>query len=78
MGLRILKRTFLRLWFLKYAAESQSAGFTADTFETANTLQIVGAFFRLYAVFAQSVAVLAVGAFVGVESQKKSGDAIEK
>jgi len=71
LGLRILKRTFLCLWFLKYAAESQSAGVTPDAFEAANTPQAIRAFFRLYAVFTQSMTVLAVGTFVGVEPQKK-------
>lgn len=71
LGFRVFKGTFLYLRFLKYAAESQSAGVTADAFEAANTSQVVGAFFRLYPVFAQFMTVLAVGAFVGVEPQEK-------
>ncbi len=71
LGLRIHKRTFLRLWFFKYAAESQSARVAPDAFEAANTSQVIKAFLRLYPVFAQLMAPLAVGAFVGVESQEK-------
>lgn len=71
LGVRVHKRTFLLLWFLKYAAESQSAGVTLDALEAAITPQAIRAFFRLYAVLAQSMTVLAVGIFVGVEPQKK-------
>lgn len=71
LGFRIFKGTFLCLRFLKYAAESQSAGVTPDAFEAAITPQAIRAFFRLYAVFTQFMAVLAVGTFVGVELQKK-------
>jgi len=78
LGFRVFKSTSLCLRSLKYAAESQSAGVTPDAFEAAITPQAIRVFFRLYAVLAQSMTVLAVGIFVGVEPQKKGWDAIEK
>ncbi len=71
LGFRVFKGTFLCLRFLKYAAESQSAGVTPDAFEAAITPQTIRAFFRLYAVFAQLMAPLAIGALIGVEPQEK-------
>ena len=55
----------------KDAAQGQSAGAAADTFEAAITPQVIGAFLRLYPVFTHFMAPLAVVTFLSIEPQEK-------
>jgi hypothetical protein len=62
----------------KYAAERQSFGTASGAFQTADAPQIVGAFLRLYPIFAQLMASLAAIAIIRIKPQEKGRDPIEQ
>jgi hypothetical protein len=49
-----------------------------SAFKAADTTQVVRAFFRLYVVFTEIMALETFGALVGIEPYEESGDAIEQ
>ena len=59
-------------------AQVQGVRAALGAFEAAYTAQVIRAFFRLDAVFAQLVTSIALCAFAGVESQKERRDTIEQ
>ena len=64
--------------FAKQNGRGQGIKAALSAFDAADTTQVIRAFFRLYIVFTEIMALEAVCAFTDIESYEKSGDAIEQ
>jgi hypothetical protein len=77
-----LRFSFLILRFFfgvfKYAGEGQGSRATASTLQAADAAKVIWAFFRLYVIFAELMALEAFGAFIGIEPYEESRGAIEQ